>query len=158
MLRPFGLALRALRSSNFAQILVDELHGYRSFTYSRGHSFDGAVPHVPYGEYTGNVGLEQERISFKWPILRSLTVSYQVGTRQYEPSFVALDEIREPLGSRQRSNKDEHRRGGYPLNLIRVGTEEGNLFQMGFAVNFRHACVWPNLDVGGLLDLIDQVL
>src|SRR5262245_18173938 len=158
MLRPFGLALRALCSSHFAQILMDELHRYRSFTYSRGDSFDRAMPYVPYGEYTGNVGFEQERISFKWPPLRPLATSYQVRTRQYEASFVPIDDICEPFGSRQRSNKDEHRRAGYPLNLIRVGTEERNLFQMGFAVNFRHARVWPNLDVGRTLDLIDQVL
>jgi len=81
MLRPAGLALRApgsfllivspywahIRSahSDFAQILVDELHGHRSFTYSGRHSFDRAVPHIAYGEYTGNVGFQQERISFK---------------------------------------------------------------------------------------------
>jgi hypothetical protein len=64
MLRPFGLALRALRSSHLAQILVDELHRYRPFTYARGHSFDRAMPYVPYGEYTRNVGFEQEGISF----------------------------------------------------------------------------------------------
>src|SRR5262245_55121213 len=149
---------RSINHSYLAQILVDELHRYRPFTYTRGHSFDRAMPHVPYGEYTGNVGLEQERISFKWPPLWPLAISYQVRTRQYEASFVPLDDICKPFGSRQRSDKDEHRRGEYLLNLIRVGTEERNLFQMGFAVNFRHACVWPNLDVGGLLDLIDQVL
>ena len=115
--------MRALRFSHLAQILVDELHGHRPFTYSRGHSFDRAVPYVAYGEYTGNVGLEQERISFKWPPLRPLAFPYQVGTRQYEASFVALDNICEPLGSRQRSDKDEHRRGRYPLNFTSVGAE-----------------------------------
>src|SRR5262249_29450276 len=143
---------------DFTQILMDELHGYRPFTYSGGHSFDRAVPHVAYGEYTGNVGFEQEGISFKWPALRTLALSYQVGTRQYETSFVALDDICEPLGPRQRSDKNEHRTGGHALNLIGVGAEERNLFQMGFAVNFRHACVWPNLDVWRQFDLIDQVL
>ena len=83
---------------------MDKLHGYRPFTYSRGHSFDRAVPDVAYGEYTGKVGLEQERLSFKWPPLWPLAVSYQVRARQYEASFVALDDICEPLGSGQRAS------------------------------------------------------
>src|SRR5215831_15932334 len=96
-LQPSGLALRALRSSHLAQILMDELHRYRPLTYSRGHSFDRAMPYVPYGEYTGNVGFEQEGISFQWPPLRLLAISYKVRTRQYEASFVPLDDICEPF-------------------------------------------------------------
>src|SRR5262245_27033015 len=137
---------------------MDELHSYRTLTDSRSHSFDRAMPYVAYGEYTRNVGFEQEGISFQGPALRPLAVPYQVGTRQYEASFVPVDHIGEPLGARQRSDKDEHRRGGDPLNLICVGTKERNLFQMAFTMSFRHARVWPNLNVGRLCDLIDQVL
>ena len=116
------------------------------------------MPDVAYGEYTGNVGLEQERLSFKWPPLWPLAVSYQVRARQYEASFVALDDICEPLGSGQRANKNEHRTSPHPLNLVSVGAEKRNLFQMSLTVNFRNARVGPDLDVGRLLYLIDQIL
>src|SRR5215831_19983736 len=137
---------------------MDELHTYRPFTNSGGHSFDGAMPHVAYGEYTGNVGLEQKRIPFEWPPLRPLPASHQVGARQYKAAFIALNDIREPVGSRQRSDEDEHRTGRHPFDLIRVGAQKRNLFQMGFTMNFSHARVSPDLDVGRLLDLINQVL
>src|ERR1051326_8039586 len=148
--RPFKL--------NLAQVLMNELHCDRPFTYSGGHSFDRAVPHVAYGENTGNVGLEQERSPFQRPSLGPLALPYQVGTGQYEAPFVAFHNICKPLRSGQRSDKDEHRSCPHPLNLIRVGAEKRNLFQMGFTVNFGHTRVWPNLDLGRPLDLIDQIL
>src|SRR5207249_4152322 len=118
-----GMRRRSDRStiSDFAQILMDELHGHRSFADSRGHSFDRTVPHIADGKYTWNVGFEQERISFKRPSLGPLAVSYQVGTRQYKAAFVAQNNIGKPFRSWQRTDKDEHGRGGHRLNLIRVG-------------------------------------
>src|SRR5215471_2897797 len=118
---------------------MDELHSYRPFTDSGGHSFDGAMPHVAYGEYTGDVGLKQKRISFEWPSLRPLPVSHQVGARQYKAAFIALNDICEPAGSRQRSDEDEHRAGRHPLDLIRVGAKKRNLFQMGLTMDFSHS-------------------
>src|ERR1051326_99903 len=98
---------------------MDELHGYRSFTDSRRHTFDRAVPHISNGEYTWNVRLEQERISFKRPSVRPLTISDQIRPRQYEASFVAFHDSSEPLRARQRADKDEHCRGRHALNLVR---------------------------------------
>jgi hypothetical protein len=42
---------------------MDELHGYRALTNSRGHAFDRTMPHVADGEETGNIGFKQEGVS-----------------------------------------------------------------------------------------------
>src|SRR5262245_31711981 len=123
---------------------MDKLDGNRSFTYSGGHSFDRAVPDVTYSKNAGNAGFEKKRISFERPPLWQLAVSHEVRACQYEAAFVALHDISEPLGSRERSDKDEHGTGRHSFDLIRVGAEERNLFKMGFAVNFSHACLRPN--------------
>src|SRR5207302_8036807 len=72
-----------------AQILMDELHGHRPLTDSRGHAFHRAMPYVTYREKTGNIGLEQEGIPVEHPPFGSLAVSYEIGTRQDEATFVA---------------------------------------------------------------------
>ena len=55
---PARAAIPRCQPSNFTQILVDELHGYRPLTYSGGHALHRAVSHVAHREYTGNVRLE----------------------------------------------------------------------------------------------------
>src|SRR6266478_9859747 len=116
------------------------------------------MPHIAYRKKTGNIRLEQIRISVEGPPLEMLRLSNQVGASQDEPAFVALNYIREPLSSGQRSNKDEHRARRHALQFVGIGTKDRNFFQMYFAMRFGHAAVCPNLDVGHLLNLVDQIL
>jgi hypothetical protein len=71
---------------------MDELNGDRSFTDSRSHALYGTVAHITYRKQSRDIRFQQEGISVEVPALRALAVSYQIGTRQDEPAFVALDE------------------------------------------------------------------
>src|SRR6266566_8509090 len=103
------------------------------------------MPHIADRKKTGNIRLEQKGISVKDPPLGVLPLTYEVGARQDEPAFVALNYFREPLSSRQRSNKDEHRARRHALQFVGIGTKDRNFFQMHFAMRFGHAAVCPNL-------------
>src|SRR2546422_11771748 len=121
-------------------------------------SSDLTMPHIAYRKKTGNICLQQVWISVERPALGALPVSYKVGTRQDEPAFVALDDIFQPVGSRQRSNKDEHGTRRHALYFVGIRTKDGKLFQMRFAMRLGDAGVRPKLNVGRLLDLVDQIL
>ena len=82
----------------------------------------------------------------------------KVGTGQNETALVALDDIRQPIRSRQSADKNEHRARRHALHLVGVRTQDRNFFQMRLAMSLRHAGVRPHLNVGRLLDLVDQVL
>src|SRR5260370_3579273 len=116
------------------------------------------MPHVADREKTGNVGLEQEGVSVECPPLRPSAISYQVGARQDKTALVALNDARQPVGSRQRPDKYEHPTRRHSFYFIGIRTKERDLFQMGLTVDFGDARMRPNLDVGRLLDLIDQIL
>jgi len=87
---------------------MDELYGYRSFADSRSHPFDRTMPHIAHGKETGNIGLEQKGVPFQRPSLGALAVSYKIGTSQDKSAFIPLNQIGQPIGSWQRSDKDEH--------------------------------------------------
>src|ERR1700730_7528293 len=103
---------------------MDELHGDCPFTDSGSHSFHRTMPHIAYRKKTGNIRLEQKGIPIERPPLGVLPLSYEVGARQDAPAFVSLDDIRQPVGSRQRSNKDEHRTRRHALYLVGIRTKE----------------------------------
>ncbi len=118
-----------------AQVLMDELNRYRSFANSGRHSFDGAMPHISDGEYSGHIRFQQEGIALEGPAFGMLPALHHVGTSQHESAFVALDGTREPVRSRQRANKDKHRAGRYALDLIGVGAQDRNFLQVRVAVH-----------------------
>src|ERR1700722_974506 len=151
-------ALSVIRSLNLAQILMDELHGHRSLTDSGGYPFYRTVAHVANRENSGNICLQQKRVAVESPSFGMLPIPEEVGTSQQETAFVPFDERSEPLSARQCTNKDEHRTGRHALDFVRVRTQDRNLFQVGFAVDFADAGVSPDLNVGHLLDLVDQIL
>src|SRR5207237_9669204 len=97
---------------------MDELYRHWSLADSRSHSFDRTVAYIADGKNAGNVGLEQEGVSVECPSFGALAVPYKVGTGQNKSSFVSLNYIRQPIGSRQRSNKNEHRAACEPFYLI----------------------------------------
>src|SRR6266478_1144264 len=137
---------------------MDELHRHRSFADSRSHSFYGTVAHVANGKDAGNISLEQERISLERPSLRTLAVAYKIRTGQKETTFVPFDGTRKPVRSRQGPNKYEHRTRRYSLNFIGIGTKHRNLFQVSSPMSLGNAGVCPQLNVGCLLNLINQIL
>ena len=116
------------------------------------------MAHVTNRENAGNVGFEQERISIQCPSLWALPVTYKVRAGQQEPAFIPFDDIRQPVRARQCSDEDEHGACRHPLNLIGVGAKNRNLFQVRFAMGLGDAGVCPELNVGCLLNLFDQVL
>src|SRR5580692_5694925 len=102
---------------------MDELHRHRSFPDSGSHPFYRTVAHIAYGKDAGNVGLEQKWIPVECPAFRTLPVTYKVRTGQKKTALVPLDDIRQPIRSRQCSNKDEHRARRHTLRLVGIGTK-----------------------------------
>ena len=70
---------------------MDELHRHRSFTHAGGDPFYGTVAHVAHGKDTGNIRLEQKRISIERPSFGPLPVTYQVRTREQKTALVLCD-------------------------------------------------------------------
>src|ERR1700676_4009351 len=127
---------------------MDELHSHGTLTRPGSHPFYRTVPHISYRKKTGNIRLNKKGIPLESPSLGVLPLSYKVGARQDEPAFVALHDIREPFGARQRSDEDEHRARRHTFNLVCIRTMDRNFFQVRFAMRFGHAAVRPNLDIG----------
>ena len=82
------------------------------------------MPHIAYRKKTGNIRLEQKGISVEGPTLGVLPLSYKVGARQDEPAFVSLDNIGQPVGFRQRSDKNEHCACRHTFYCVRIRTQE----------------------------------
>src|SRR5579862_6326960 len=135
---------------------MDELHRHRSFTNTRSDAFYGTMTHIAYGEDAGNVGFEQEWISVERPSFRALPITYKVRTSQQETALVPLDDIRQPIRPRQRSNENKHSTRRHALNLVGIGTKHRDLFQMRLTMRFGHAGMRPELDVRRLLNLVYQ--
>src|SRR5580700_8021991 len=103
-----------------AQILMDELHCYRSFAHARRHALHRTMSHIAHRKNAGDIGFEQEWIAVERPTLGALSVTDKIGTGQKKTPLVALDQIAQPVGARQGSNKDEHRTRRHPFQLIAV--------------------------------------
>ena len=87
---------------------MDELHGNRAFSDSRGYTLYGSVANVADSEQAGNVGLEEIRVALERPTLRKLAVTNKVGTGKEKAALVAFYHAREPIGSRHGADKYEH--------------------------------------------------
>src|SRR5271163_4652506 len=101
------------------------------------------MTHVADGEESRNVRLKQKRIAVESPALGALAFSYEVGTRENESAFVALDDSCKPVCLRQRSDENEHRTCGHAINFVRIRTEKRNFLEVGFAVRFGDAGICP---------------
>src|SRR5271165_2468381 len=102
---------------------MDELHRHRSFTDSGSYALDRTVAHIAHGKDAGNIGLKQVRIAVERPSLRALPVTYKIGTSQQETSLIALDDARQPIRPRQRSDKNKHGACRHALHLAGIGTK-----------------------------------
>jgi hypothetical protein len=111
----------------------------------------------PTAKIPGTLVSSRNGIAVVRPALRTSPVANKVGPSQQETALVALDHIRQPIGSRQGPNKDKHRACRHALNFAGIGTEHRNLFQVSLAMGLNHAGISPQLDVWSLLDLVDQV-
>src|SRR5215472_7461855 len=107
---------------------------------------------------TRNVGLEQERISVEGPPFRTLAVSNQVRTGQDETPIVPVNQACEPISLRKGADENKHRSGGHAFDLVGVRAQDRDLFQSFFSMSFADTGMGPELNVGRLLYLIDQIL
>src|ERR1700686_3313844 len=98
---------------------MDKLHRYRSFADTRSDALHGAIPHIAHRKDSRNICFEQEWISVEHPPLGTFSVANKIGTSQEEAPLVSLDQIAQPVRSRQGSNKDEDRTCRHPLNFVR---------------------------------------
>src|SRR5216683_6576152 len=101
------------------------------------------MAHVADGKDTRNIGLKQEWISIKSPALRSLSITYEIGSGQKEAAFIALHQIVEPIGARQSAYKDEHGAGWHTLYFVAIGTQDRNLLEMRVAMRLGNAGIGP---------------
>src|SRR5271165_2133812 len=137
---------------------MNKLDSHRAFADSRGHALNGTVAHVAYCENARNVRLQEKRIAVGGPALGPLPALHDIGPGENESALVAFDQARQPVRLGQSSDEDEHDAGWHMLNLVGVGAEYGDSFEMFFAMNFGDAGVPPDLNVRRLLNLVDEVL
>ena len=103
---------------------MNELYRYRSFSNSRGYALYRTMAYVADGKNAWNIGLEQEGIPIESPSFRTLAIADEIGTGEDESAFVALDQARQPIGSGQSSDEDEHGTRGHALDFVGVGTQD----------------------------------
>ena len=103
---------------------MDELDRDRSFANSRCNSLHRSVAHIPDCKDTGNVGFEQEGIALERPTFGMLSVTNQIGTGQQKTALITLHEVSEPVGARQRSNKNENCTRRYTFHFVGVRAED----------------------------------
>src|SRR5208337_3072512 len=116
------------------------------------------MANVSDGEDAWNICFEQKGIAVERPSLGRLSVTDKIRASQEESTLIALDQISQPIGARQGSDKNEHRTCRNALDFGGIRAKDGNFFEMYFAVHLDHAGVGPDLNVGPLFDLIDQIL
>src|SRR5208282_4762466 len=116
------------------------------------------MANVSDGEDAWDIGFEQKGIAVERPSLGTLSVTDKIGAGQEESTLIALDQISQPIGAGQGSDKNEHGTGGDAFDFGGVRAKHGNFFEMYFAVHLDDARVGPDLNVGPLFDLIDQIL
>src|SRR4030081_1230592 len=114
---------------------MNELHRYRSFADTRSDALHRTMPHIAHRKYSRNICFEQEWIPVERPPLGTFSVADKIGACQKEAAFVSLNQISQPVGSWQGSNKDEDRIRRHPLHFVGIRTQHRNLFQARFAMD-----------------------
>src|SRR5580704_7699877 len=155
---PESATTRTESPLDLAQILMNELHSHGTLAHTRRDSLHRAVAHVSDGKDSRNIRFQQKGITLKHPPFRSLAVSYQVRTRQDKTTIVPFDQACQPVGPGQGPNKDEHRTCRYAFNLVRIRAQYRDFLQSLVSMEFGNAGVSPYLNIGSLLDLVDQIL
>src|SRR4030088_1458642 len=137
---------------------MEELPRYRSFANTRSDALHRTMPHIAHRKDSGNICFEQEWISVERPAPGTFPVANKVWASQEEPPLVSLDQISQPVRSRQGSNKDEDRTCRHPLQLVGIRTKHRKFFQARFAVHLGHAYGRPQFNTRRLLRPVCQIL
>src|SRR5437763_15190480 len=91
------------------EVFVHHADGGGPFADGGCHTLARSMARVAGREHAGHAGLEQEGIAVRRPRLRPLRVDEQIAPGQDEPLRVTLDEPRDDLRHRHRSDEDEQR-------------------------------------------------
>src|SRR6185369_8231735 len=146
------------QSLDLAQVLMDELDCDRPLADAGGDTLHGAMTNITDCKDSRHTGLQQERVALEIPALGMLTDSNEVGAGKDEAAVISLDHTTQPIGSWQRTDEDEHGVCANSLDFVRVGAEDGNLFEVTVTMSLGDAGVRPYLNVGRLLNLLDEIL
>src|SRR5919112_2264109 len=149
---------RSSGTSDFPQVLVDELDGDGALADGRGAALDRAVAHVSSDEDTWHTRLQQERVPIWSPALGTLPITHQIGSREDKATLVALYDAVQPLCHRRRPDKDKERMGRRGLGLARYRVLRGYPLQVVLALDRDHVGVEEHLDVSSVFDLAYQVI
>ena len=137
---------------------MDELNGNRSFTDSGSDALHRAMAHIAHRENARHVGFEQERISIEFHPLGRW------------PSRIRSGPVRiNPRSSRSTSPPSQSVLGSAPIKMnMAVAGTRSTLLVSEHRKEISSRCVspWtsdtlacgPDLNVGRLLDLVDQIL
>src|SRR6516225_1582123 len=137
---------------------MHELDDDGALAQARGHAFDRAAAHVADYKNTGNACFEQTRITAEGPRGGFLAIANEVGAGENEAAAIALNDVAEPFGARQRAHEDEEARCGQLFGIARGRAENGDAGEATFPVDADDAGLRPDFDVGCFLDLLDQVV
>src|SRR6516162_8759042 len=133
---------------------MDELYRNRAFADAGSDALDRTVADISDNEDTRHTSFKERRIAVEGPALRALAFVDQILTGEDEATIVALDKIAQPFGARKRADVDVHALGGKTLHGVRGGAENRDFLEMFVAVDFGDFAVWPDFDIGRLLDLV----
>src|SRR5580704_12305009 len=116
------------------------------------------MTHVADDEDSRHAGFEKTGVAIERPGIWSLPITQQIRARQNETSLIALDQVAQPFGTRLRANKNEQAAGREFLRLADRTSTNGDGVKTGVSVHLGNDGLWPNIDVGGFLNLLDQVV
>ena len=137
---------------------MNELNRHRAFANTRSNALHGTMPHVSDDKYTRHAGLEKIRGALNRPTRWTLAISDKVRPGQDEAAVIALDEISEPIGSRQCADIDEEAAGGIAVECAGAGATHRDGLQLTVTVHLCDFRTGPDFNVRNLLDLLDEVL
>ena len=132
---------------------MHELDDDGALAQARGHAFDRAVARVADYKNTGNACFEQTRITAEGPRGGFLAIANEVGAGENEAAVIALNDVAEPFGARQRAHEDEEARCGQLFGIARGRAENGDAGEATFPVDADDPGLRPDFDVRCFLDL-----
>ena len=99
---------------------MDELDGHRPVADCRCNSLDGLLSSVAGDEDARNAGLEEEGVALEWPAPYAAVRGepHNLRSGEHKTALAACHEVADPIGSRNRTDEDEHgRRHQIPLAI-----------------------------------------
>src|SRR5215467_15009947 len=104
---------------------MHELDNDGAFAHAGGDAFDGAVTHVADDKNSGDAGFEQAGIAAERPGSGLLAIVNELRAGENEAAVVALDDVAEPFGARQRADEDEEAGGRQVFRFTGRSTLDG---------------------------------